>query len=347
MSLFLLQFTGQGQMDISLALINQLPTELLIELFSTCFDNDPVYLPLSLASVCHLWREIILTSPRLWQFISIDYHQGHRSMSSIISQAHIWLSRSAPLHFDVEFKLNPNSQDSLLPLMSPFLPSIDRWRHCWICGSEKEESIYIPDLFQPGLNPVLHYLNLTVQPNEESTTDSSNPPTLYSCGANSQKPQHISMNISIATLPLSDDLTKLQFTALNITEVSLDVYLLPSQILQFLLACPLLEQLFFSGGFHTEEGEDDSLPLPTVHLVHLRTLLVRNTCFQRTILSHLHTPCLRELHLQNLNLDFELQHFHAMEDGDSEEEFPDYSQSPSSDHHTGECTSHDLYNHTI
>lgn len=334
-------------MDISLALINQLPTELLIELFSTCFDNDPVYLPLSLASVCHLWREIILTSPRLWQFISIDYHQGHRSMSSIISQAHIWLSRSAPLHFDVEFKLNPNSQDSLLPLMSPFLPSIDRWRHCWICGSEKEESINIPDLFQPGLNPVLHYLNLTVQPNEESTTDSSNPPTLYSCGANSQKPQHISMNISIATLPLSDDLAKLQFTALNITEVSLDVYLLPSQILQFLLACPLLEQLFFSGGFHTEEGEDDSLPLPTVHLVHLRTLLVRNTCFQRTILSHLHTPCLRELHLQNLNLDFELQHFHAMEDGDSEEEFPDYSQSPSSDHHTGERTSHDLYNHTI
>lgn len=327
-------------MDISLALINRLPTELLIELFSTCFINDPVYLPLSLASVCHLWRDIILTSPRLWQFISIDY-DGHRSIASCLSQAHIWLSRSAPLHFDVEFKLNSNSQDSLLPIMSPFLPSMDRWRHCWISGpSAKEESLKIPDLFQPGLDPVLHYLNLTVQPNEEIIANSSiNLPTLYSCGASSQKPQHISMNISAASLPLPEHLTILHFTALNITEVSLEVYLQPSHILQFLLACPLLEQLFFSGGLHAEEvvGEgDDSPSLPIVHLVHLRTLLVRNTCFQRTILSHLHTPCLRELHLQNLNLDYELQRSHAMEDGDSEEEFPDYSQSPWSDHHTGE-----------
>lgn len=334
--------------NLGLSLINQLPTEILIEIFSTCFINDPVYTPLSLSSICRLWRDIILTSPRLWTFILIN---GGRSIGSCLKQARIWLARSKPLYFDVDFKLSQNSnsdsdgQDALLPLMSPFLPYLSRWRHCHISFHHAHrirfESIKISSLYQPGLDPVLHYLNLTVQPNEEggaapldSTLGNNLLPTLYSCGASSSKPQHISMNISLASLPTPEHLHILPFTALNIMEVSLEVYLHPFQILQFLRACPLLEQLFFSGGPHTEESPL-SFTLPTVNLIHLRTLLIRNTSFQRTLLSHLHTPVLRELHLQNLNLDFELPSVHDDEEGDSEEEFPDYSQSPWSDHHTG------------
>jgi hypothetical protein len=140
------------------------------------------------------------------------------------------------------------------------------------------------------------------------------------------------MNVSVATLPPAKLLTSMQFTALNITELSLEVFLQPAELLDFLTMCPLLEEFYFSGGLHDEVPTEKS---PVVYLPHLRILLIRNTCFQRTILSGLDTPALRELHLQNLNLDFELRRHSAIEEGDSDEEDPDYSRSPWSDHHTG------------
>jgi hypothetical protein len=141
------------------------------------------------------------------------------------------------------------------------------------------------------------------------------------------------MNVSVATLPSAEFLTSMPFTALNITELSLEVYLQPAQLLDFLVMCPLLEECYFSGGLHDEIFTKEKLQV--VHLPNLRILLIRNTCFQRTILSGLDAPALRELHLQNLNLDFELRHHSTIEEGDSDEEDPDYSRSPWSDHHTG------------
>lgn len=56
---------------------------------------------------------------------------------------------------------------------------------------------------------------------------------------------------------------------------------------------------------------------------------------QRSILSHLHLPALRELRLRHLNMDDSLDGYHVEEYGDSDDEANDFSQSPSSDHHTG------------
>jgi len=145
------------------------------------------------------------------------------------------------------------------------------------------------------------------------------------------------MNISIAALPLPEHLTILPFSALNVTEISFEIQLQPVHLLRFLVMCPQLEHFYFCGGIHEEEPADDILPMVRLH--HLHTLLIRNTCCQRTILSHLHTPALRELLLQNLNLDFELRDYRTVEEGDSDDEDPDYSQSPWSDHHIGDCFS--------
>lgn len=311
------------------SLINRLPTELLIELFATCAsssnDASPIT-PLTLSSVCRLWKEVIYSSPRVWQLISLDDHD-ERPVSESLAHAELWLKQSAPLPFDVE--LSVESSDSVLPLLSPFLASINRWRHCWIDGV-KEEYANVSKLFQPDLEPALHYLNLTIQTTDEEPQTT---PTLYACGTFSQMPQHISMNACVAALPTAMDLTPLLFTAIGITEFSVKVYLQPADLLNFLVACPLLQELFFSGSLHDEESSD--LKPPIVHLPHLHTLNIHNTCFQRTILSHLHAPKLRELHLENLNLDFELRHHVDIEEGDSDDEDPDYSQSPWSDHHTG------------
>lgn len=316
--------------DVDIPSVNSpilcLPTELLIELFTHCCSNDTVA-PLKLASVSHRFREVVFSSPRVWQLISLNDHRFTVSASHI--QAKLWLARSDPLPFNVELELqNP---DALLSLLSPFMSSIDRWRYCWIRGAI-EERLNISCLFQTDLVPVLHYLNIAIESVEEAADPSHRSPTLYSCGAYSQTLQHLSMNVSVATLPPANLLTPMQFTTLNVTELSLEVYLQPTQLLDFLIMCPRLEKIYFSGGLHDEVVEEK---LQVVHLPHLRILVIRNTCFQRTILSALDAPVLKELHLQNLNLDFELRHNSTIEDGDSDEEDPDYSRSPWSDHHTG------------
>lgn len=78
----------------------------------------------------------------------------------------------------------------------------------------------------------------------------------------------------------------------------------------------------------------------------LNTLQLRSTCLARIILSCLYVPRLRYLELAHLNVDFELplpgmddqaggvvEEVH--EDGDSEDEANDFSQSPWSDRSTG------------
>jgi hypothetical protein len=147
--------------------------------------------------------------------------------------------------------------------------------------------------------------------------------------------QHISMNVSISAFPLAEHIATLPFTRLTVTEISLEVQLQAAQLLRFLVVFPLLERFHFCGGIHEDETTDDILPV--VFLRHLHTLIIRNTCSQRTIMSYLHTPALRHLFLHNLNLDFELPSRNVVEDGDSDDEDPDYSQSPWSDRQTGSC----------
>jgi hypothetical protein len=305
--------------------IYRLPPELLIELCTYCSANDGMA-PLTLASVCRLFREVILSSPCVWQLVYLN--DQWPTLSSSHAQADLWLTRSDPLPFDVVLKLQ--CSDALLSLLSPLLPSINRWRYCWI-SSAIEERFNLSSLIQPSLIPALHHLNIVIQSLEDSDT-SHNSPTFYFCGGYSQIPPHISMNVSCTTLPSAESLHSMGFTTLNITERSLNVHFQPAEMLEFLTVCPLLEKFDYSGVLHDEVFTTKP---QVIHLPHLRILSIQNTCFQRTILSGLDAPALRELHLQNLNLDFELQRHSAIDEGDSDEEDPDYSRSPWSDHHTG------------
>jgi hypothetical protein len=240
----------------------------------------------------------------------------------------LWLTRSDPLPFDVVLKLQ--CSDALLPLLSPLLPYIDRWRYCWI-SSAIEERFNLSSIIQPNLVSALHHLNIVIQSLEDSDA-SRNSPTFYFCGGSSQIPEHISMNVLCTTLPSAESLHSMGFTVLNITEPSLDALLQPAEMLEFLTVCPMLQEFDYSGALHDEVS---TAKPHVVHLPHLRVLSIRNTCFQRTILSGLDAPALKELHLQNLNLDFALQRLSTIDEGDSDEENPDYSRSPWSDHHTG------------
>jgi len=140
------------------------------------------------------------------------------------------------------------------------------------------------------------------------------------------------MNIWLSNIPSASLLPRLRFTHISISEGDqMNLHTQPKDILDFLRACPDLESFYLSGWPYIESIVG---PLPEVHLPSLVELHLRSTCSIRPILSSLITPRLEYVYLSHLNVDFELLgEYH--EEGDSEDEAHDYSQSPSSDRATG------------
>jgi F-box-like len=296
--------------------VESLPPELLIEIFACCAFIDPLA-PLVLRRVSKWWRAIASSSPRVWQFVYLD--DSARSIQSLRTQAEVWLERSVPLLIDVE--LNVESLDLILPMLSPLLPAIERWRSFKMSG-QRDEHITKADL--PIARESLESLHIFVH------DDSGGLPKET---FKSEWPSHFIMNVWLLDLPRSQLLAPLRFTNIFITEDLIsDVHMQPRIILDFLTACPELETFFFSG----RQAHDDppETGLPVVHLPNLHALQLKNTCLTRAILSSLYTPNLAHLCLAHLNVEFELPGDYHQE-GDSEDEAHDFSQSPASDHATG------------
>ncbi|KIJ17897.1 hypothetical protein PAXINDRAFT_167830 [Paxillus involutus ATCC 200175] len=141
------------------------------------------------------------------------------------------------------------------------------------------------------------------------------------------------MKIIASNLPSADFINPLLFTSLDITETSFTHYVRSPELLKFLARCPNLEHFYLHGVSYREDTFSTSPPV--VALPRLHTLSLDFVCNQRSVLSHLYLPSLRELHLRYLNMDTRLHGYHTEEEGDSDDEAHDFSQSPSSDHHTG------------
>ncbi|KAG7088470.1 hypothetical protein E1B28_012459 [Marasmius oreades] len=134
-------------------------------------------------------------------------------------------------------------------------------------------------------------------------------------------------------------------TSLTLTEYSVTRHLNPYVLLSFLNTTPNLQKLTFVGWSHADRHPPASR-LPVARLPMLNTLQLRSTCLARSILSCLYVPRLQYLELAHLNLDFELPLpgvediasglvEEVYEDGDSDDEANDFSQSPWSDRSTG------------
>lgn len=304
--------------------INLLPAELLIEIFAYCSSIEALA-PLTLRSVSPRWRDIVDTSPLVWRHISLD--DEYRSLSVQRRQSEMWAELSYPLRFDVE--VNANNLDNILPLLSPLLPFIDRWRSFTLTGQREEEV----DTTELLLNSVtFNHLNISIcewdaEYLEEEEVKSTFVPT-YPVW-----PFCYMMNVWMYKLPSPQTLAPLRFTCISITEGSFGTILAqPRSVLEFLQACPALESFYFSGWPHDEDTSNENLPV--VCLPRLHTLHLKSTCSARAYLSSLDTPHLQNLYLAHLNVDFKLQGEYN-EPGDSEDEAGDYSQSPWSDQATG------------
>ena len=300
--------------------INKLPPELLIEVLAYCTRNAALA-PLTLRRVTSWWKEIVDTSPRLWQNVLLNDQDTTYAFSK--RQATLWTMRSKPLQYDVELQVD--DADSIFPLVSPLLSSIDRWRSFRLSG-KREEDVFMDDL---ELTPEsLTHLHVFL-PDELETEDGLPKITFAPTCPQSYT---FAMNIWLSTIPSASLLPHLRFTHISISEGDqLGQHTQPKDTLDFLRACPELESFYLSGRPYVQPIIG---PLPEVHLPNLVELHLRSTCSIRLILSSLITPRLEYVYLSHLNVDFQILDEYQ-EEGDSEDEAHDYSQSPSSDRATG------------
>ncbi|KAF9468601.1 hypothetical protein BDZ94DRAFT_1304372 [Collybia nuda] len=296
--------------------IDTLPPELLIEIFATSAYQEALA-PLVLRRVSKWWREIVNLSPHVWQYIFLD--DGVRSVECSRVQAELWTQRSVPLPIDIELKVE--SLDMILPMLSPLLPSVDRWR-TFVVKGRREESMALTSLSMTRES--LDSLQIAIQDDDVGLPKTTFTP---------EWPHNFTMNVWLLEIPQSRLLAPLRFTSITITENPLsDIHTPPGAILDFLTACPELETFYFSGWQHNDEPPKTALPV--VSLPNLHTLHLKNTCLARSILSFLYVPRLTHLYLAHLNVEFMLLgEYH--EDGDSDDDAHDFSQSPWSDRATG------------
>ncbi|KAH9889771.1 hypothetical protein C8Q73DRAFT_705352 [Cubamyces lactineus] len=323
--------------------ICRLPPELLIEIFVSCSDDPSDELtPVVLGQVCRYWKEITYLSPRIWQHI---YLYEHHPTSISHEQALWWIYKSAPLPFDVRVEVQ--TMDMVLPLLSPLLSHMSRLQKCVITGAHQEEFDLSKYDFDRTRGCLVDELNVLVKGvsalglNAESDSPDDRPyPTVFRVDNPSDGPPELSMHLSVYALPLMAAMKPIPITSLCITEFSLDVTTDVVRMLNFLSCTPWLETLHFTGW--PQEGEP-IFPghLRLVCLPRLRLLLLRSTCSVRAILEHIDAPALEELYLEHTNVDFELRadpyvaEQSPPEEGESDDEAHDFSQSPWSDHATG------------
>ncbi|TFK61979.1 hypothetical protein BDN72DRAFT_964837 [Pluteus cervinus] len=100
---------------------NLLPQDVLEQIFLACLPDreldtisSPNHPPLQLASVCHRWRIIALSLPKLWSHVFVD-----SSIPSSCNLAKAWIQRSTFNHLTIKLRSNgQNVQDFLAFLQS-------------------------------------------------------------------------------------------------------------------------------------------------------------------------------------------------------------------------------------
>ncbi|TCD60195.1 hypothetical protein EIP91_010591 [Steccherinum ochraceum] len=328
--------------DLShLAPIDRLPVELLIDIFVSVarqLDGSP-FAPLLLSHVCHGWRDIVLACPRIWQFL---YLKDSKPRLSTEFQSLLWLRLSKQHPLDVRIDLS--DQDLLLPLLIPLLPHIDRWR-CWHLTGKIEEQVDFTSFSKDGSRAILEDVQITIRGvtelNDLDTTEGPNRPSIFASDPSYLRPDvhMVRIRLDVLSLPPPSLMSAMMLRNLTISESTPEGVSDPIRMLEFLQFCPSVETFHYYG-FPQEPPAYPEPPArpPIVTLPRLRVLMVRSTCAVRTILSHITAPCLAELYLEHTNVEFEpdiATYPYEVEDGDSDDENQDFSQSPWSDHATG------------
>ncbi|KAJ3828789.1 hypothetical protein F5880DRAFT_1502862 [Lentinula raphanica] len=290
--------------------VEKLPVELLIEIFVLCAAEDSVA-PLTLGTVCSTWKDIVDGSPRVWQVIILD--DSEKSLATSQSRAKIWISRSAPLQFDL--KLNVAEAINILSPLAPFLPVIDRWRQLTITGACAKKFVCLSDT--SSRRDMLNDLSISI--NDDDADDHINTGPMFS----PPKHEHDLFNPFASGISIPFGTSPIHITT-SITDeyrFERDIHPLNSiAILSLLRTCPYLESFTFHGSMYPLGSQ--TLPV-TVSLSNLHTMNIYHSRQTRVMLSKLYAPALSELYLVDLNV-YECDSTSLQEPDDIEDDADDY-----------------------
>lgn len=321
--------------------IAYLPVEILIEIFVQCVgdaEDDPLA-SFHISHVCRVWHDIAWDCPRMWQHLFLD-DRTSRKLSQF--QSDFWLKRSKPLPLDVY--LHITDYDKLLPLIIPLFHTMHRWRRCIFTG-KVEEIVDFSKHLRQGARAHLQELRIILRDAKELADSNSAVGTRYSpsivqvpCTVHPLS-HHLTFRCSVISLPPSSALTTFQVTKVVMSESSIDGIMDSTQMLDFLKFCPQVQFVQYFGLPRDPAYPNPDVCPPVVRLPNLRTLFIHSSCAVRTLLSHIDAPSLTALYLEHTNTECDPKtspvYPYGHEDGDSDDEAGDFSQSPWSDHATG------------
>ncbi|KAJ7682262.1 hypothetical protein DFH06DRAFT_291001 [Mycena polygramma] len=161
----------QSQLDAVLVYpVLTLPLEITSEIFIHCLPNKITRVmlneaPFVLLKICRQWREIALSTPKLWATLDVNVLRMRRSSSWWVSQAVYWLSLARRHTLKVALRHPPENQTaSMFQSDLAFLRRIGRQvESLEVHGLEQdnEEFVHDPRLeldFSPGTFPLLKRL---------------------------------------------------------------------------------------------------------------------------------------------------------------------------------------------
>ncbi|KAJ7698027.1 hypothetical protein B0H17DRAFT_340780 [Mycena rosella] len=114
----------------------RLPDDIVRDIFVACLPSqrNPLIIsdesPLLLCQICRAWRQLALTTPRLWASV----HAVIPNQPKVLKLAEIlteWLNRSGvlPLSISVVFSKSWTGADAALPVLTRLISFSPRWQH--------------------------------------------------------------------------------------------------------------------------------------------------------------------------------------------------------------------------
>ncbi|KAF7357772.1 F-box domain-containing protein [Mycena venus] len=135
-----------GRLWFMILPVGTLPTELLLEIFALAVQSrtdvdrrsppygpdHPIHQTLLLSHVCSLWRQIVLTSPRLWVAGLIDVRLDRKGyLPRNLARLTMLLDRSSPLPLTVSLaggKAENGADPARAAILHALIPTVSRWK---------------------------------------------------------------------------------------------------------------------------------------------------------------------------------------------------------------------------
>jgi hypothetical protein len=305
--------------------MDTLPTELLTEICYWAIAIDPRSAA-QLQLVSRKWAGVVTSFPHLFQYLSIG-NDDNRSTASLQQQEELWIKRSYPMKFDTQIEVK--SIDSFLPMITPLLPHVARWRAGnFMFGMNSTRATFPEEGLLPDTLVLRTFDGSELQDNGSDVVEHL--PMFYT----HETARMLSLRVDATRLPAPSAIAPSPFTHLTVVETTSEAAVHPADVLRLLTCFPSLVAFDW-----TSNGESAAhikgIPfLPdVVKLPKLTELTIRSTPAIRPFLSRINAPALRSLLLDNINVGHPLDDG-ITEEGDSDDE-TDFSQSPHSDRATG------------